>query len=212
MTTIITRLYPTRERAETAVAALKAKRFVASSADLFTGGAGQDDAALHAGITKAGVSAASAQTLVAKLKEGGTAVIAVAPFGNAIIAMDTLDSYDPIDSGLKRSEVFVPSQDPPMVHNRYLPILLDSDTMIMSGHSFPTLTKTSTPFQSLFGIPSLSKGGGRAGLMTGRLFSGSIGLPMLTANQSPRAKLMGSKTFSASVGVPTLTHSDAERK
>jgi hypothetical protein len=176
MTTIITRLYASSDKAAAAVSALKAKNFRNADVDCVAG----DDAG--GALRAAGVYEAAAQTYAEKLKEGGAVVVVRAPYGNTILARRILDAAGPEASPVKHDEVFIGSVDKPSCSDsRYLPELLPEGTLVMSDMLFPravikgdwtltgsfgllsnrepkvSLSDNATPFSSALGLPLLSK-------------------------------------------------------
>lgn len=176
MTTIITRYYATADAAVAATAALADEDMRMDFVHRFIGGASADD------IARTGMYAAAAQAYAARLAEGGSLVVVRAPFGQSYFVKDILDAHHPIDSGVDYSEQYVESQPThPERYNQYLPVLLDSDALILSGSLFPPVANDWS-FSKMFGMPLLSnKPSGRAKLLNDNStpFSSALGLPLL---------------------------------
>lgn len=176
MTTIITRYYATTEAAGAATTQLADEEMRMEFVDRFEGGATED------AIILAGVYPSAAKAFAARLAEGGSLVVVRAPFGQSYFVKDILDAHGPIDSGVNFDELYVESQPSnPQHYNAYLPVLLDPDTMIMSGSMMPAVAK-SWMFSSMLGLPLLSsKPSGRAKLLSDNPtpLSSALGLPLL---------------------------------
>ncbi|MHB2165568.1 hypothetical protein [Alsobacter sp. R-9] len=178
MTTIITRYYGALEQADAAMAQLEEEGLARVHMDRFVAVEGVADA-----IVTAGVNPSSAGAFAERLAQGGALVVVRAPFGQALWASDILDAHGPIDAGVENVNLYVESTPShPQRYNNYLPVLLDSDALILSGPSFPAIAKSWS-------------------------FSGMLGLPMLSKSQAPKAKLISGSTtpFSSALGLPLLT-------
>lgn len=188
MTTNITRLYASAEKAAAAVSALKAKKFKDSDIDCVAGG---DGAA--AALSAAGVYEAGAQTYAEKLKAGGAVVVVRAPYGNAILAKRVLDAAGPEASPVKYDEVYVESADKPVcTKDRYLPELLPDGTLVLSEMLFPRAV--------IKGDWKMFGGGLSNRVPTGGLsdwsFSRMLGLPLLSS-RTPKVNLITSPPYSS---------------
>jgi hypothetical protein len=176
MTTIITRYYATAEAAAAATTQLAEEEMRMEFFDRFEGGATED------AIIRAGLYPSAAKAFAARLAKGGSLVVVRAPFGQTYFVKDILDAHGPIDSGVDCSEVYVESQPSnPQHHNKYLPVLLDSDTLIFSGSMMPAVARNWS-FSKMLGMPLLSnKPAGRAKLLSDNPtpFSSALGLPLL---------------------------------
>ncbi len=130
----------------------------------------------------AGIYPSAAKGYAERLAQGGALVVVRAPFGQALWSADILDGHGPIDSGVAFEEAYIESTPThPQRYNKYLPVLLDSDALILSGGSFPPIAK-SWSFSKMFGMPLLSsKQAGKAKLLTDNTtpFSSALGLPLL---------------------------------
>lgn len=188
MTTNITRLYASAEKAAAAVSALKAKKFKDSDIDCIAGG---DGAA--AALSAAGVYDTGAQAYAEKLKAGGTVVVVRAPYGNALLAKRLLDEAGPEASPVKYDEIYVGSVDKPVcTENRYLPELLPEGTLVLSDMLFP---RPVIKGEWLMFGGSLSTRQPKVNL-TDWTFSGMLGLPMLSKRE-PKVNLISSPPYSS---------------
>jgi hypothetical protein len=212
MTTIITRLYATPEKAAEVAAALHAGRFGKQLVSVIT-----DDAAggVRAAIGKVGVYAAAAD-IYAKHVAGGEALVVVqAPYGRAVQAVNLLDTFEAVPTAVRHTEAYVESKETPKtsLSSKNLPVLLNSDVLVMSDGMFPrAVFRKNAFFSSLFGLPLLS---GSNGPMSSLIetnttpFSSMFGLPTLTRSQEPKAGLVkGGTPLSSALGLPTLTKND----
>lgn len=183
MVQTISRMYPTREQAEKALAELRSYNYYGAS-HLFAGtdpstGAEVSDAALIDGMSHAMILRDHARIFADGIRRGGTLVSVHAPFATGLQAMQILDAHGPVESGVP--DIAYP------VH------LWNERTPVSSTLRMPTLTKTRLPFQALTGLPTLSTG---RRLKTGALmpmlsrtrwFTGV--LPLLTRARTPLSSL-----------------------
>ena len=95
MTTIITRLYASEDKALAAVSALK-RRFGEDEINLVTPSSGKDAAALETAIAKGGVKPSAAAGYAEKVGQGNSLVTVQAGWGFANEAIATLDRAGPI--------------------------------------------------------------------------------------------------------------------
>lgn len=183
MVQTISRMYPTREQAEKALAELRGFSYYGDS-HLFAGtdpatGAEVPDAVLTDRMAKAMILRDHARIFTAGLRKGGTLVSVHAPFATGLQAMQILDAHGPIESGVP--DIAYP------VH------LWNERTPVSSTLRMPTLTKTRLPFAAFTGLPTLSTG---RRLKTGMLmpmlsrtrwFTGVM--PLLTRTRTPLSSL-----------------------
>lgn len=134
MSTIITRLYKSEATAKKVVGALRAKGLKDEDISVFAGATDGGD------LRAAGIDAAAADGLAARVGEGGALVVVRAPFGAAVKAQGAVDTQSSlkIDSdvayrysgarvGGSRSESVIPGRkyylsdpdDPPLAKSRY---------------------------------------------------------------------------------------------
>lgn len=190
MTTLITRLYSSHERASAAASALAANKYPAKHYDVIAAPAGKkgaakaDLAAVQAALADAGVIPKSAAAYAGRIVDGNALLVVRAPVGASFATKKLLEGFESIDAGV-RDEVHIPAEvaRPVRVRRPSATSLLPRDAMIMSGKSFmPALTKSSTPFSSMLSLPLLSGKGPRAKLSSFSL-SSMLGLPLLSKDR-----------------------------
>jgi hypothetical protein len=182
----ISRLYATEEKARKAWDELKRRGY--RDLHLFTPPAlaeGESPAPasqkLHEEMKKAYILGDHAVVYAEKVVKGLSLVTVHAPFSGGGVAKATLDRHGPIDSGIQE-----PS-DP--VH------LWDETSPLSSALRMPLLSQTEHPFETVTGIPSLT----RCEYMFGRPaltddpapFSSMIGMPLLSNNPTPLSSMLG---------------------
>jgi hypothetical protein len=158
--------------------------------------------------SKSGAGAAARDTLVTKmtnvqiwkghaeiyadrLTKGKTLVLAYAPFGSAANAINVMDSYAPVDSGIV---------DP--AHESDLE--WDDAAPLSSILQIPVLTRTRFPAETISGLPSLTKGKAFLSSLLGLplLVNGpehktsSMGLPLLSQSATPLSSAIGMRVLS----------------
>ncbi|OCW58514.1 hypothetical protein [Hoeflea olei] len=185
MTTLITRLYETPERASAVAAALAAHEFRDKHYDVIAAPQSEEGPtvgaldAIHQALSKAGVIPRSAAVYAPLILEGNALVVVRAPMGTAFDVEAIVDSFESLDAGV-RDEVHLPAEAglPPKVYRQRATSLLPRDAMILSGRKFlPAITSRDTSPWS-----GLVTSGPWAGLVTGNTtpFSSTLGLPTLT--------------------------------
>lgn len=205
MTTMICRLYVSRRRVEAAVGELRN----AGYRDVHRFGAGDgesppDRAAEVEAMRGLGLTRAQAEAFGDRLASGQVLVVVFAPFGKAQRARRILDSHEPVDGGIEAQATAAYTAGDP--------------TPLSTALGLPVLAKTRLPFESTFGIPSLT---GPRWFMTGSLgfgranpapFSSALGLPLLSTSPTPLSSALGLATLSSNptplsslFGLPTLT-------
>lgn len=214
MTTIITRLYPSRKQATAVVNALKAEEFSDSDIDVITHTAKEDSkpdmSAIGDRIRAARVYPSAAAAYAGRVATGDALVVLRAPIGQSVRARSVIDRFPAIDAGVKHAEYYAGTSNQLSTRSsrRHLPELLHHNQKMMSGDSVPGLTRSSTPFSSMFGLPLLTgREGRKTRLITRRTtpFSSTLGLGLLV-RQWPHARLVNNSTpFSSMFGLPTLT-------
>lgn len=139
------------------------------------------------------------------VRAGKTLVVVHAPFGRAVLAMDLLDQFGPVDTGL----AIAPEPGPTW----------DESAPLSSALGIPTLLRGSpTPLSSLFGMGTKVEGRSLFGFFFGELashrfsLSSLLGMPMLTRNPAPLSSLVGlplgsrkAAPFSSMLGLKLLT-------
>tara|TARA_R110002020_G_scaffold37723_3_gene113819 strand:+ start:452 stop:1003 length:552 start_codon:yes stop_codon:yes gene_type:complete len=183
MTTLITRLYETVERASTAANALAAINYRDKHYDVIAAPATASLADVNAALSSAGVIPRSAAVYAPRILDGNALVVVRAPIGTSFAAEDVLDGFEPIDLGM-RDEVHLPAEAslPPKVYRQRATSLLPRDAMILSGRKFlPAITSRQTgPWSGLI------RSGPSAGLIRDRTtpFSSTLGLPLLSKREA----------------------------
>ena len=192
MSSTITRLFGTSEKAASAVKELADRGFTDDSIDVI--GPSSDAAAQ---LQKAGVSPAAAKAYAEALTRGGTTVTVRAPFGTAGLAVEMLDSCGPTD--LRIADTYRPSFEfgAALSSMLGLPVLSKDPTPLSSMIGMPALSldqDSSTrlmqdpgPLSRLFGLPLLSRN---------RPKTSSFGLPLLSRNPTPLSSMLGLKVLS----------------
>lgn len=204
MTTMISRLYASRTRVEAAVRELRNAGY--RDVHRFGGGEGDQPADRARGVEamrELGVSRAQAEAWADRIAQGNELVVVFAPFGRAAQARRILDQHEPLDGGLEApaTTASMPSDATPL----------------SSALGLAVLAKTKLPFESTFGIPSITGPGwfATAGLGFGKPnpapFSSAIGMPLLTKGATPLSSMLGMACLSSNptplsslIGMPTL--------
>ena len=193
MTTIITRMYETVAKANAAAAELADAGFrsahyqVVSIPTAKKKSERAGNQAALAALKEAGVIPRAAAVYAEHITSGNALVVVKAPLGASYLAKSILDGLSPINVDV-RDEVHVEAQDRPVFRSRSSSsTLLPRDAMILSGSLLPAVIRNSTPFSSLFGLPTLSRRGEpRARLVSGSTtpFSSMLGLPLLAKKRA----------------------------
>ena len=201
MSQTINRMFESVERAAQAVQALKTNRF--SQFDhvyLFgrdsEGGVEQSVDQIVAAMMKSYVLKAHARVYAEKVKQGSALVTVHAPFGTGGDALEVLESFGPVDSGVPGPRDALPAWDEvaPCSSLFHIRVLLPDSATFSKFWNVPPLAKTARTTSAALGLP---EGGGSSGP-----FAGTFGLPMLAG---PRMSL------SAMLGLPLLTGARAAR-
>ncbi len=192
MSQTISRLYASHDQARKAAHALENHRFDRFNA-VHVIGRGDPPAsvdALTATIMKAWVIKPKAKILAEGVARGGALVVVQAPFGSGVSALDVLQSFDPIDSG-------VPDHDePPLTWDEATPVsnvlgmrvLLDDSASFARFWNVPALSKKSVTWGTALNLPEISRSRGP--------FTGTFGMALL----SNKATI-----FSSMLGLPVLS-------
>jgi hypothetical protein len=218
MTTLITRLYRTREEAEAARTALRADGCPGSRISLVSRSPGPDATpAPHdlAAIQQAGVYPSAAKLYAPHVEEGAALLVVRAPFGAAVRTHEILDDFPDLDVGVPRVDAYIESQPSVRRSKDGSATLLDSDLLFLSGDLMPpALLKDGWTFSHYLGIPLLTDWMPTGGaLFAGKsTISSYLGLPLLTKRQTPRAGLLKNGTpFSSLFGLPLLSKDPDQR-
>jgi hypothetical protein len=132
MTTLVTRLYADRSRAEAAARSLQALGYGKRLVTIVPGGG--DGAAAKAALKAAGVAGSSVGPYAEKLVGGASLVVAKAPTGSYFEVRDTLDEAGPLPSPVKTADAHVYSRESSATpKKRHTPVLLgDGNRSILS--------------------------------------------------------------------------------
>jgi hypothetical protein len=187
-------MYETEQQARGAVQKLKDEGFPEDQIFLVTPQSGSTAEAIAAAIMAGFVLRSHAKVYAEGIQRGRSLVVVRASFGHSQDAIDILNSFGPVDSGLRLP--------------REPSIAWDEAAPLSSALRIPVLIRNSpAPISRTFGMPPLSKG--RTSWLTalfGELtrpdwaFSSVLGLPLLSRNPAPLSSLFGLKTVTASSG------------
>ncbi len=171
----ICRMYPSREKAESAVAALRPfgygdVRIFSASAD-----GGETLESVTASIAAAGIVAEEARIYAERVLQGNALVVVRALFGGALRAKQILAQHGPVDSGV--AEV-----------SQRLTSGYGDGTSSSGGNWLRTLGTAKHPMEALTGWPSLTK--------EGWMFSDRFGWRYLIADPTPLSSTFGWKLLS----------------
>lgn len=190
----IVRMYESEKQARDAVAKLQAEGFPEDQIFLVTPQSGGTVEAIAAAIMAGFVLRSHAKVYAEGVQKGRSLVVVRAAFGHAQEAIDILNSFGPVDTGLD-----LPKEPS---------IAWDEAAPLSSALRLPVLLRNSpAPLSRTFGMPPLSKGRtGWLAAMFGELvnphfaLSSLLGLGLLSRNPAPLSSLFGLKTVSASSG------------
>ena len=193
MSQTINRLYDSPERAQKAAHELKTNRFiqfdevhVVSPADgVVAGGTGATLDGVVNALMKAYVLKAHAKVFAPAILRGGAMVTVHAAFGAATTAIEILDKYRPIASGVPDfSDPLVPWDDATPVSNVLgLPVLLNHDDSFSKFWSVPALSKHGRTTCSVMGLPEISKANGA--------YVGMMGMPLISHKATFLSSMLG---------------------
>ena len=196
MTQTITRLYASRDQADTAVAELR--RFGFRDADIhvvYPPDHGPDEAgassdAIADSIMKGYVLRSDAKIHAEQVRQGATLLTVHAPFGMGQRALKVMHKFNPARSGVP---------EPP-----YEPYELDEATPLSSMFGWRVISSDPTPFSNFWRWPTLVQGGGTSSrkLQQSDLpdhpapFSSMLGLRLLSDEPAPFSGKIGAKLLS----------------
>jgi hypothetical protein len=204
VTTIITRLYASEDKALAAVSALK-RRFGEDEINLVTPSSGKDAAALETAIAKGGVKPSAAAGYAEKVGQGNSLVTVQAGWGFANEAIATLDRAGPIggdEGGDVTSDVVLTGWNEAAPFSAYLgwPVLIGGGDKTFKNWN------EAAPFSKWLGWPLLSEF--KSGLVLKddpAPFSRWAKWPVLD-DRKPSAELLNNPTpFSDRLGQPTIS-------
>lgn len=192
MSQTICRMYASHDQAVKAAHALETHRFERfTSVRVVSRDAAHDSLeALTAAIMKGWVLKVQAKVYAAGVARGGALVIVQAPFGSAAAAMDILQSFDPIDSGVPDHEDRLPTWDEatPVSNVLGLRVLLDDSASFARFWNVPALSKKPVTWSTAMSIPEISRSSGP--------FTGTFGMALLSSKAT---------IFSSMLGLPVLS-------
>jgi hypothetical protein len=203
MSQVVSRMYGSHEAATRAVAELKDYGFahvnlVAGAGDGKAGNGVSDRShdEIVAAIMKGHVLKADARVYAAGVARGGTLVSVRAPFGSAVQAMQVMNEFDPIDSGVPDpaypGELW--NDESPMSSLLHVPVLLDDSQTFSRFWNVRPLIDSHRSVSSCLGLPSLSK--------PSMAVSEVMGFPLLASNATH---------FSSLFHLPLLMRSRSSR-
>jgi len=162
-------------------------------------------------IMEAGISKSRAQRYAESLSKGGTLVVVYPPFGNAALAEEVLDRFDPLLSGPPDNEYdwghdFEDDATPFSRMLGWKVLLRNSPAPFSDALGFATLKKpgakeypqsspgkllggSAAPLSKMFGLKVLSSNPAP--------LSSATGMKPLSSNPAPFSKLLGLKTLSS---------------
>ncbi|MCU0975098.1 MAG: general stress protein [Steroidobacteraceae bacterium] len=190
----IVRMYEAEQQARDAVQKLKDEGFPEDQIFLVTPRSGNTAEAIAAAIMAGFVLRSHARIYAEGIQRGRSLVVVRASFGHSQDAIDILNGFGPVDTGLR-----LPKEPS---------IAWDEAAPLSSAFRLPVLIRNSpAPMSRTFGMPPLSKG--RTGWLTalfGELtkpdyaFSSVFGMSLLSRNPAPLSSLFGLKTVTSSSG------------
>jgi hypothetical protein len=186
----ISRLYAAEEHARKAFDDLKRRGY--RDIHMFTPPVLAEGEAATAALQKLGdamkkafILSDHASVYADRVVKGASLVSVHAPFSGGLAAKTALERYSPIDSGITEP------QNP--VH------LWDDTSPFSSAFRMPLLSKTEHPFETLTGLPSLTKGqfvfGNPSLTDDAAPFSSKLGMPLLCSNPAPLSSMLGMATL-----------------
>ncbi len=205
----IVRMYETEQQARDAVRALKDEGFPEEMIFLVTPGSGSSADAIASAIMAGYVLRGYARLYAESVQRGRSLVVVRASFGYGQAAIDTMNRFRPVDTG-------VPAAAEPSV-------AWDEKAPLSSALGLPVLMrKNPAPLSRIIGLPPLSSGRSVLSPMFGELASSKwslsslFGLGLLSRNPAPLSSLFGMKTVSSRrgpmksrIGFPLLTRRGA---
>ena len=166
MSSIITRLYDTREKADAAATDLKRTGFLDESVSVIAPAAdtaaasetGANDQVLTA-LRQAGLSEAGAPAFAERVRQGGTAVVVHALVGRAVPAIAILDAHGPMKldvSGYEYAALYRPemASATPLSTAMDWRVLYDDPTPLSSWLKWPVLSRRQNPSVKLLHEPA----------------------------------------------------------
>ncbi len=193
MTDPIVRMYETEQQARDAVSELREEGFPEDRIFLVTPGAGIDEGpseAISRAIMAGHVLRSHAQVYAQGIQGGRSLVVVHAPFGSGVLATRTMDSFGPVDTGIRLPERRSPAWDEAAP--------LSSALQLRS-----ILRDRPAPFSATVSLPTLSRGRSFLSSLFRELARSDFALfgrSELSPNPAPLSSLFGLKTVSESEG------------
>ncbi len=191
MPVTVSRIYDSKEKAESVAAELKTYSFSSDHVHVVSPG-GDTEAAL----TAAGVSSARAKAYAETVGRGNSVVIVIPTFGKAGKAAEILDSYGPIETHI--SDVPDTVERAPRTKSTSGPTGSDSAAPLSSAFGWKTLDDNPTPLSSKFGWRVLLDNPTPLSSWLGwkTLSSNQTSSTTLSSNPAPLSNLFGWKLLS----------------
>lgn len=187
MSQTIFRMYASHDQALKAAHALETHRFDRFNAVhvIGRGDAHASVDALTAAIMKGWVLKPQAKVLAEGVARGGALVIVQAPFGSAVSALETLQRFDPIDSGVPDPEDRPPTWDEatPVSNVLGLRVLLDDSATFARFWNLPALSKQPVTWGTALNLPEISRSSGP--------FTGTFGMALLSSKATILSSMLG---------------------
>ena len=192
MSQTICRMYANHDQALRAAQALETHRFDRFDAvHVISRGDGQASVeALTAAIMKGWVLKRHAKVLAEGVARGGALVIVRAPFGSGVSAIETLQRFHPIESGVPDHDETPLTWDDatPMSNVLGMRVLLDDSASFAKFWNVPALSKKPATWGSALNLPEISDSRGP--------FTGTFGMALLSTKAT---------IFSSMLGLPVLS-------
>lgn len=208
----VIRVYGTEQQANDAIARLKEYGFpeaVILAVRPVAEGPGDADEALRGAVEAGFVPQELAQRYTALLRQGQCLVAVCPPFGRGQVAIDILDDFKPMATGLEHHrgpalwDVAAPLSSglraPVLWHGQPAPFSrITGGQILLRGRTFgdkrPELTRSDWSFSSAMGMRLLSRRQAPWSSLAGKAgpsWSRSLGFPMLTSSPTPFSSSLG---------------------
>ncbi len=205
----IIRMYETDQQARDAVSRLRQEGFPEDAIFLVTPGFGGEPGsaqAISSAILAGRWLPSNAEVYVQGLEQGRSLLVVRAPFGHGMLATQVMDSFGPVDTGLRLPRGRSPAWDEaaPLSSALQLPILQRHQP---------------APFSALLGLHTISRGRSFLSQLFGELISphfALFGRSSLSDQAAPLSSLFGLKTLyrkdgpkTSRFGLPLLSRNPA---
>jgi hypothetical protein len=203
MSQTICRMYGSLDAASKAAAALEEEGYrdvyvtSAPGDNAASGDTEAREAAIVDELMRAYVLKADARVYAPRILAGGTLVTVHAPFGGAVLAIEILEEFAPIESGVTEIREAGPVWEDaaPLSSALRMPILLGKDSKFSTDGGIPLLSKNPAPLSERLGMSPLSLD--------------QEGTAKLLDEPSPLSKLLGLKILSSPFGTAKLLDNPA---